>query len=124
MEDTEIPTIRIAGVSRVQTVANVESSRIGKRGTVVIPARLRKQFGLEEGAFVIAEGRPDGILLRPAELLPVEAYSAERKAEFLLGKQRRRRSTRPPSPKSGRWGSTRSVSPTSSRRGLDRIPSW
>lgn len=64
---------------------NVESSRIGKRGNVVIPARLRKQFGLEEGKFVIAEGRPDGILLRPAELLPVETYTAERKAEFLLG---------------------------------------
>lgn len=64
---------------------NVEASRIGKRRTVVIPARLRKQFGLEEGAFVIAEGRPDGILLRSAELLPVETYSAERKAEFLLG---------------------------------------
>ena len=64
---------------------NVEASRIGKRGTVVIPARLRKHFGLEEGTFVIAEERPDGILLRPAELLPVETYTAPRKAEFLLG---------------------------------------
>ncbi len=66
-------------------MASVEASRVGKRGTVVIPTRLRKQFGLEEGAFVIAEGRPDGILIRPATLLPVETYTAERKAEFLLG---------------------------------------
>ena len=51
----------------------------------MIPARLRKQFRLEEGAFVIAEERPDGILLRPATLVPVETYTAERKAEFLLG---------------------------------------
>src|SRR4051812_48022283 len=66
-------------------MANVEASRVGKRGTVVIPARLRKRFGLEEGAFVIAEERPEGILIRPAALLPVETYTAERKAEFLLG---------------------------------------
>jgi AbrB family looped-hinge helix DNA binding protein len=69
----------------VWAVANVEASRIGKRGTVVIPARLRKRFGLDDGAFVIAEERPEGILLRPATLLPVELYDAERKAELLLG---------------------------------------
>jgi AbrB family looped-hinge helix DNA binding protein len=40
-------------------VVNVEASRVGKRGAVVIPARLRKRFGLEEGAFVIAEERPE-----------------------------------------------------------------
>ena len=66
-------------------MANVEASRVGKRGTVVIPARLRKRFGLEEGAFVIAEERPEGILIRPAALLPVETYTPERKAELLLG---------------------------------------
>jgi AbrB family looped-hinge helix DNA binding protein len=66
-------------------VANVEASRVGKRGAVVIPARLRKRFGLEEGAFVIAEERPEGILIRPAALVPVETYTPERKAELLLG---------------------------------------
>ena len=33
---------------------------------------------------VIAEARDDGILIRPAVVLPVEAYTAERKAQFLL----------------------------------------
>jgi AbrB family looped-hinge helix DNA binding protein len=66
-------------------VANVEVSRVGKRGAVVIPARLRKRFGLEEGAFVIAEERPEGILIRPATLLPVETYTPQRRAELLLG---------------------------------------
>jgi AbrB family looped-hinge helix DNA binding protein len=66
-------------------VANVEASRVDKRGTVVIPVRLRKRFGLEEGAFVIAEVRPEGILIRPAVMLPVETYIPERKAELLLG---------------------------------------
>jgi AbrB family looped-hinge helix DNA binding protein len=61
-----------------------ESSRIGKRGTFVIPASLRRRFGLSEGTTVIAEETEDGILLRPAVTVPVESYSAERRAEFLL----------------------------------------
>ncbi len=51
---------------------------------MVIPARLRKRFGLEEGSIVTAEETDDGILIRPAVLVPVERYSPERKAEFLL----------------------------------------
>lgn len=50
----------------------------------MIPASLRKRFGIEEGALVIAEEREDGILVRPAVALPVETYSPERVAEFLL----------------------------------------
>jgi AbrB family looped-hinge helix DNA binding protein len=63
---------------------NLETSRVGKRGTVVIPAQLRKRFGIEEGSLVIAEERGDGILIRPAVAVPVEVYSRERIAEFLL----------------------------------------
>jgi AbrB family looped-hinge helix DNA binding protein len=61
-----------------------EPSKVGKRGTVVIPAELRRRFGIEEGTIVIAEARDDGILIRPAVVLPVEAYTPERKAQFLL----------------------------------------
>ena len=61
-----------------------ESSRIGKRGTLVIPAKLRRIFGIEEGSEVIAEETPEGILIRPAITLPLEIYGPERKAEFLL----------------------------------------
>lgn len=61
-----------------------ETSKVGKRGTVVIPARLRRQFGLREGTLFIAEAREDGVLIRPAVALPLEVYSLERKAEFLL----------------------------------------
>jgi AbrB family looped-hinge helix DNA binding protein len=57
---------------------------MGKRGTVVVPAVLRERYGLDEGTLVIAEEREDGILLRPAVAVPVEIYSAERRAEFLL----------------------------------------
>ncbi len=33
---------------------------------------------------VIAEDREEGILIRPAVAVPLESYSQERKAEFLL----------------------------------------
>jgi AbrB family looped-hinge helix DNA binding protein len=58
--------------------------RTGKRGAVVIPADLRRRFGIEEGTIVVAEARPEGVLIRPAVALPVEIYTPERKAEFLL----------------------------------------
>ena len=61
-----------------------EPTRVGKRGAVVIPSRLRRRFGFEEGSLVIAEEREDGVLIRPAMVLPIESYSVERKAEFLL----------------------------------------
>jgi AbrB family looped-hinge helix DNA binding protein len=61
-----------------------ETTKVGKRGTVVIPVAIRRKYGLEEGSLVVAEAREEGVLLRPAVTLPVERYSPERKAEFLL----------------------------------------
>jgi AbrB family looped-hinge helix DNA binding protein len=57
---------------------------VGKRGALVIPAALRDRFGIEEGSFVYIEARKGGILIRPARVFPVEVYTPERKAEFLL----------------------------------------
>jgi len=59
-------------------------TKMGKRGTVVIPADLRQKMHLKEGDLVIAECHEDGILLKPAVALPIERYDARRKAEFLL----------------------------------------
>ncbi len=59
-------------------------SKIGKRGTFVIPAELREKFSLHEGDLVITEVLEDGLLLKPAVALPVESYTKARKAEFLL----------------------------------------
>lgn len=62
----------------------MEAVKVGKRGTIIVPAKLRKRFGFEEGTIVITEPREDGVLVRPAVVVPVERYTAERKAEFLL----------------------------------------
>jgi AbrB family looped-hinge helix DNA binding protein len=60
------------------------TSKVGKRGAVVIPVELRRRFGIEEGSLVIAEATEEGVLLRPAVAVPVENYSPERQAEFIL----------------------------------------
>jgi AbrB family looped-hinge helix DNA binding protein len=72
-------TLRVGGA-----VMSSTTSRVGKRGTIVVPAALRKRYGLDEGALVIAEERDEGILLRPAIAFPVEIYTPERRAELLL----------------------------------------
>jgi AbrB family looped-hinge helix DNA binding protein len=61
-----------------------ETARIGKRGTIVIPAALRQKYGFEEGSQIIVEPVPGGVLLRPVVTLPIEIYTPERRAEFLL----------------------------------------
>jgi hypothetical protein len=45
---------------------------------------LRRQYRLEEGTMFVAEAVPEGVLLKPAEAVPVEIYTDARKAEFLL----------------------------------------
>ena len=62
----------------------MEAVKVGKRGAIVVPAKLRKRYGIEEGTLVTAEAREDGVLIRPAVVVPVERYAPERKAEFLL----------------------------------------
>ncbi len=61
-----------------------EPARVGRRGTVVIPARMRKKFGMVDGSSVLVEEGAEGIVIRPAVTVPVEIYTPERKAEFLL----------------------------------------
>ena len=62
----------------------METCKIGRNGTVVIPAKMRRRFGIKDGGLVIVEETADGLSIRPAVALPVEIYSARRKAEFLL----------------------------------------
>jgi bifunctional DNA-binding transcriptional regulator/antitoxin component of YhaV-PrlF toxin-antitoxin module len=64
---------------------STETCKVGKRGTVVIPAHCASGLGgMEEGSLLIAEARAEGILLRPAVAMPVETYTPERRAEFLF----------------------------------------
>jgi AbrB family looped-hinge helix DNA binding protein len=76
------PENQANGIIRQEGV--MQSARVGKRGAIIVPANLRRRFGIEEGTIVTAEEKDDGILIRPAVVIPVERYTPERKAEFLL----------------------------------------
>ena len=52
------------------------TSKVGKRGAVVIPAPLRRLYGIEDGSLLIAEATAQGILLRPAVAVPRDAAYA------------------------------------------------
>jgi AbrB family looped-hinge helix DNA binding protein len=75
-----IPDILILEDAEMQTVI------VGKRGTVVIPAQIRKRYRLEEGSILLLEERMEGIFLRPSVAAPmdVDIYTQERLAEFFL----------------------------------------
>jgi AbrB family looped-hinge helix DNA binding protein len=62
----------------------MQSAKVGKRGAIIVPADLRRRFGIEEGTLVTAEATDEGILIRPAVVVPIERYTPERRAEFLL----------------------------------------
>ena len=61
-----------------------EPSRVGKRGSIVIPAALRRRYGIEEGSFSRCRAPKGGVLIVPVSGLPIETISPQRKAQFLL----------------------------------------
>jgi AbrB family looped-hinge helix DNA binding protein len=58
--------------------------KMGKRGTIVLPAKLRKQFGLEDGSLLITEAKDGEIRIRPAFLYEPPVWSPEETAYFIL----------------------------------------
>ena len=60
-----------------------EKLKIGKRGVITLPARLRKKYGMSESDDLLVEETEDGLLLKPMTSMPIEIYTEERIAEFL-----------------------------------------
>lgn len=61
-----------------------ETIKIGKRGAITIPVAIRQQYGFSEGTRILVQPTEQGVVLQQVTALPVEAYTPERKAEFLL----------------------------------------
>lgn len=57
---------------------------VDSRGCLVIPSKLRELLGIKPGTLVILDIESGSLRLRPAIAVPVEAYTPERRAEFLL----------------------------------------
>ena len=56
---------------------------LSEKGQVTIPQQFRKAMHVSKGDALVVEQAPGGgILLRPAAVLPIETYSAERLLEF------------------------------------------
>jgi AbrB family looped-hinge helix DNA binding protein len=49
----------------VNTTLNVETVQFTTKGQVVIPAKFRREFQIEEGTKASVTTTPEGILLRP-----------------------------------------------------------
>lgn len=62
----------------------LDTVKIGRNGALVIPAKMRRRLGLDDGDLVLIEETGDGLMIRPAVAMPIEVYSPQRKAELLL----------------------------------------
>lgn len=61
----------------------METTFVTERGTLTLPAGIRKALGISGKQQMIVETTEGGeILLRPASVVPVELYSERRIAEF------------------------------------------
>ncbi|MES2394069.1 MAG: AbrB/MazE/SpoVT family DNA-binding domain-containing protein [Acidobacteriota bacterium] len=58
--------------------------KMGKRGTLVLPSKLRKQFGLTDGSLLSAEIKDGEIRIRPSFVYEPEVWSDETRAYFIL----------------------------------------
>lgn len=58
--------------------------QMDRRGVLVIPAAIRKRFGVQKGGLWLVDVVGDQVVLRPAMAVAVARYAPERQAEFLL----------------------------------------
>ena len=58
---------------------------LNSRGVVTLPVKLREYAGFKLNEQLIAETRPEGLLLRPCFTMPLEIYSDDRIQEFDSG---------------------------------------
>lgn len=61
----------------------MELIKLGKKGQVTIPKMILRSIGATDGMPMLVEATSDGaIVLRPAEVYPVEMYTDRRIAEI------------------------------------------
>ena len=61
-----------AGDDQTLEVQGMEAAVRVVRGAVTIPAKVRRQLGLEEGTLIGLEVQQSSIILRRARIIPVE----------------------------------------------------
>ena len=102
--------------------ATASRARLGKRGTVVIPASLRRRFGIEEGYHGHRRGSGGRHPYPTRGRLARRGLHTERKCDSCSRTRWTRKIICRPFARSDPWAWTPTRSPTTSRRGLD--PPW
>jgi len=57
---------------------------VGKRGTIVLSAAIRRRYGLADGSLFISEERDEGVLIRPAIAVPADLETVRQKIKVGL----------------------------------------
>jgi len=55
---------------------------VSSRGQITLPASIRKRLGIQSGGVVTLEERDNVVVLRPAAVFEIEAYSDEDIAQW------------------------------------------
>ena len=63
---------KIDQINHMGTTLKTDAVWFTSKGQVVIPARLRKQFHIQDGTKAMIEATPDGILLKPVTSWAIE----------------------------------------------------
>lgn len=85
---------------------------VGRRGSVVLPAQLRKRLGFGEGTLFVAEEARGGILLRRAAVVPISEEEEDRHDAEVV----RRRRADPDNQEAIPWETVRRELRTKARR--------
>jgi AbrB family looped-hinge helix DNA binding protein len=64
------------------SVATDPIVQVSGRGTVTLPAAVRRSLGIAEGDVLTVKAEAGRIVLAPAVVMPVELYDEERLREF------------------------------------------
>ena len=54
-------------------------TKVGKKGVVVLPKKIRELFGIKEKCLVVVETREDGIFIRPLYVVRVKSTAEARR---------------------------------------------
>lgn len=78
----------IAGIAELRnsghtaTMAAKPIVQVSSRGSITLPATVRRQLGLADGDVLTVEIRDGAVVLTPAHVTEVELYTDERLREF------------------------------------------
>jgi AbrB family looped-hinge helix DNA binding protein len=69
-------------ISAIRRIIMRETLIVSGRGQITLPVGMRKHLGLNPGSAVIVEERNGELMLKPAAVVEIEAYSEQQIADW------------------------------------------